>query len=66
MVAYRCDVTPQTLEEFAVPGVPEFLCRMLVTIKDNGPGGLTVLLSHPALAMRVPSGENCTWFTLFW
>ena len=25
-VAYRCDVAPQTLEELAVPGVPEFLC----------------------------------------
>ncbi len=25
-----------------------------------------MLLSHPALAIRVPSGENCTWLTLFW
>ena len=25
-----------------------------------------MLLSHPALAIKVPSGENCTWFTLFW
>ena len=24
-----------------------------------------VELSHPALAMSVPSGENCTWLTLF-
>jgi hypothetical protein len=25
-----------------------------------------VALSHPALAIIVPSGENWTWFTLFW
>lgn len=59
-------MSSQRVDELAIPGYP----RLVRVRHINGEQTYLALqslvwLSQPALAMRLPSGENVTWFTCF-